>query len=217
MTDLTRFECAAAIGPVLRFARTAIAEDRPTTTPLMTQESVMGDKTYVAVAAQYATEERAVADFDMIRAHFKEEGGHEHGSFDAAVIKRSIEGELSVVKRDDGGKTHGARKGLAIGLASGLAVAVFPAVALGGALLAAGGSGAGIGAIAGHISRKTPSKDLQEISETLDAGSAGIVLVADPEDADEVEQLLGNATRVTRKELAVDSSELDAEVDAARE
>jgi hypothetical protein len=175
----------------------------------------MADESYVAVAAQYASEDAAVADFDRIREHFTEHDGHDHGSFDAAVINRGLDGKLSIVKRDDGGKSRGTRKGLAIGLASGLAVALFPAVALGGALLVAGGSGAGIGAVAGHITRKTPSKNLTAISETLDAGSAGIVLVVDPADADEVEQLLANATKITTKDLAVDSDELDASVDSA--
>ena len=175
----------------------------------------MAEESYVAVAAQYTSEDAAVADFDQLRAHYKEGGGHEHGSFDAAVINRGVDGELSIVRRDDGGKSHGTRKGLAIGLASGLAVALFPAVALGGALVAAGGSGAGIGAIAGHIARKTPSKNLEAISETLDAGSAGIVLVVDPADADEVMELLPNATGVTRKVLTVDKDELDHDVDGA--
>jgi hypothetical protein len=177
----------------------------------------MADESYVAVAAQYASEGDALADFDRIRAHFADDKSHEHGSFDAAVINRGIDGELSMVRRDDGGKSHGTRKGLAIGLASGLAVALFPAVALGGALLVAGGSGAGIGAVAGHITRKTPSKNLKAISEALDAGSAGIVLVVDTADADEVEQLLTNATSVTRKDLAVDKDELDRDVDEAYE
>jgi hypothetical protein len=177
----------------------------------------MADESYVAVAAQYASEADAVADFDRMRAHFAEDAGHEHGSFDAAVIERGVDGELTIVKRDDGGKRHGTRKGLAIGLASGLAVALFPAVALGGALLVGGGSGAGIGAIAGHIARKTPSKDLEAIAEALDAGVAGIVLVVEHAEADEAEQLLTNATRTTRKELAVDHDELDDEVGDAYE
>jgi hypothetical protein len=177
---------------------------------------MMTDETYVAVAAQYASEDSAVADFDEIREHYKGDK-HQHGPLDAAVITRGNDGTLTIVKRDDGGKSHGARKGLTIGLASGLAVALFPAVALGSALLVAGGSGAGIGAIAGHIGRKTPSKDLEAISETLDAGSAGIVFVVDPADAAELERLLANATQVTTKELAVDSKELDDEVDGAYE
>jgi len=177
----------------------------------------MAEETYVAVAAQYASEDEAVADFDGIHAHYEEDDRHEHGPLDAAVIARGLDGKLSIVRRDDGGTSHGARKGLAIGLATGLAVAVFPAVALGGALLMAGGSGAGIGAVAGHIGRKTPSKDLEAISETLDPGSAGIVLVVDPADAAEVEELLAHATKVTRRDLAVDRDELDEEVDGAYE
>jgi uncharacterized membrane protein len=177
----------------------------------------MADETYVAVAAQYASEDEALADFHELREHYTEDDRHEHGAFDAAVVKRSTEGEVSIVKRDDGGKTHGTRKGLSIGLASGLAVALFPAVALGGALVVAGGSGAGIGALAGHLKRKTPSQDLQAISETLDAGSAGIVLVVNPADADEVVQLLANATKTTRKDLTVNKDELDDDVDSAYE
>ncbi|WP_394552779.1 hypothetical protein ACDF64_00190 [Agromyces sp. MMS24-JH15] len=174
----------------------------------------MADQHYVAVAAQYASEGEALADFDLVEARFAEAG--KHSAFDGAVINRALDGKLSIAKRD-AGKHHGTRKGLAIGLASGLAVALFPAVAIGGALLVAGGSGAGIGAIAGHISRKTPSKDLEAISETLDAGSAGIVLVLDPADVAEVEQLLSRASRLTTKELTVDDDELDGEVDEAYE
>ncbi|MET0854235.1 MAG: hypothetical protein ABWY30_06360 [Microterricola sp.] len=175
----------------------------------------MADKAYIAIAAQYATEDEAVADFEKIHEHYK--STDKHGSFDAAVIKRDLDGTLSMPKRDDDGKHRGAGKGLAIGLAGGLAVALFPAVALGGALVVAGGSGAGIGALAGHISRKTPSKDLEAISETLDAGSAGVVAVVDPAESATVQGLLTNATRVTVKDLSVDDEELDAEVDEAYE
>jgi hypothetical protein len=177
----------------------------------------MADENYVAVAAQYTSEDGAVADFDELRAHYDENDSHEHGPLDAAVITRGLDGKLTIVKRDDGGKSQGTKKGLTIGLASGLAVALFPAVALGGALVVAGGAGAGIGAIAGHIKRKTPSQDLDEIGATLDAGSAGIVLVVKPDDAAEVEKLLTNATRTTRRALAVDHKELDDEVDGAYE
>jgi hypothetical protein len=175
----------------------------------------MADQAYIAIAAQYASEDEAVADFEKIHEHYK--ATDKHGSFDAAVIRRDVDGKLSMPKRDDDGKHRGAGKGLAIGLAGGLAVALFPAVALGGALVVAGGSGAGIGALAGHISRKTPSKDLEAISETLDAGSAGVVAVVDPSESATVQGLLTNATRVTVKDLAVDDAELDAEVDEAYE
>jgi uncharacterized membrane protein len=175
----------------------------------------MADQAYVAIAAQYASEDEAVADFDQIHKHYKDAG--KHASFDAAVVVRDLEGKVSIPKRDDGAKHHGARKGLAIGIASGIVVALFPAVALGGALLVGGGAGAGIGALAGHISNKASAEDLKTISETLDAGSAGIVVVVDPDDADEIQNLLTHATKVTRKDIAVDEEQLDNEVQDATE
>lgn len=176
----------------------------------------MGDQQYAAIAAQYADEDQAMADFVQVVAHLKD-SEHKYEYFDAALIRRAMDGELTVIKREETGKHRSTKKGLKIGLATGLAVALFPAVALGSALVVAGGSGAGIGAIAGHIARKSPSKDLEAISETLDAGSAGIVLVVDPADADEVATSLTNAAKLTRKDLAVDNEELDQEVDEAYE
>ncbi|MFF2495108.1 DUF1269 domain-containing protein [Agromyces sp. NPDC058064] len=175
----------------------------------------MTDQRVAAIAAQYDDEATAKTDFAEVAAHFKD-SEHRHESFDAALIRRGLGGELTVVERELSGH-HSARTGLGVGLATGLAVALFPAVALGGALVVAGGSGAGIGAIAGHFARKSPSKDLAAISETLDAGSAGIVVVVDPSDADEVATLLAKAAKVTRKDLAVDRDELDDELDEAYE
>lgn len=170
----------------------------------------MADKPYVAIAAQYASEDEAVTDFDVLHAHFKDNG--RHATFDAAVVVRDKEGNVAIPKRDDGAKHHGGRKGLAIGLAGGLVVALFPAVALGGALLVGGGAGAGIGALAGHLSKNAAADALKDISETLHAGSAGIVAVVDPTFAEEVQQLLTHATGVTTKEIAVDEEKLDEEV-----
>jgi uncharacterized membrane protein len=175
----------------------------------------MADQSYTAIAAQYASEDEAVADFDVLHGHYKDAG--RHTSFDAAVVVRDMEGKVSIPKRDDGDKHHGGRKGLAIGLAGGLVVALFPAVALGGALLTGGAAGAGIGALAGHLSKKSSAEALKTISETLHAGSAGIVVVVEPDRADEVVGLLSHATGVTRKEIAVDEEKLDDEVQSAGE
>jgi uncharacterized membrane protein len=175
----------------------------------------MTDTPYVAIAAQYASEDEAVADFDTLHAHFKDAG--KHATFDAAVVVRDKEGNVAIPKRDDGSKHHGGRKGLAIGLASGLVVALFPAVALGGALLAGGGVGAGIGALAGHLSKKSSAETLTSISETLRAGSAGIVAVVEPGAVEEVRALLTHATGVITKEIAVDEEKLDDEVQEASE
>ena len=175
----------------------------------------MADTARVAVAAQYASEDEAVADFDQLHEHFK--GAGKHGSFDAAVIYRDKEGKLSIPERADGAKHHGTRIGLGVGLASGLLVAIFPAVALGGALLVAGGTGAGVGAVASHFSKKASRKDLEDIAELLEAGSAGVVVVVDPEESDEVQAILSHATKVTTKELAIDDDELNDDLSDAYE
>ncbi|MDR6970096.1 DUF1269 domain-containing protein [Leifsonia shinshuensis] len=175
----------------------------------------MTDQPYVAIAAQYASEDEAVTDFDALHEHYK--GSGKHTDFDAAVVVRDKEGNVSIPKRDDGDKHHGGRKGLAIGLAGGLVVALFPAVALGGALIAGGVAGGGIGALAGHIKKKSSAEDLKSISETLHAGSSGIVVVASPAQADEAEKLLVHATGITRREIAVDDEKLDDEVADARD
>src|SRR4051812_7073094 len=193
----------------------AVERGRPFVPAADDRSDEMADQPYAAIAAQYASEDEAVADFDRLHSHFKDSG--KHAAFDAAVVVRDREGKVSIPKRDDGSKHHGGRKGLGIGLAGGVVVALFPAVALGGALLAGGTVGAGIGAIAGHISKKSSAEDLKTISETLQAGSAGIVIVVDPADADQAEKLLTHATGVTRKEIAVDDEKLDNEVQDAAE
>lgn len=175
----------------------------------------MTDQVYIAIAAQYDDDDRAAADFERISEHFKKTEKRE--LFDAALIHRGLDGKVSILKRDDGGKRRGTKKGLSVGLATGLAVALFPAVAVGGALVMAGGGGAGVGAIADYIGRKTPSKDLAWISETLNAGSSGIVVVLEPEDVGAVEKLLTGAAKVTTKDLSVDEEELNEKVDKAYE
>lgn len=175
----------------------------------------MTDRMHVAIAAQYASEDEAVADFDRLREHYKVVD--KQGTFDAAVVRRDKEGKLDIAQRENDAGQHAAIKGVGLGLASGLLVAVFPAVALGGALLVAGGAGAGIGAIAGHVAQRSTSKDLEGISETLDAGSAGIVAVVDPAESEVVTGLLTGATRVTTRELTVDDDKLDDELRDAYE
>lgn len=175
----------------------------------------MADQPYLAIAAQYASEDEATADFEAVHTYYK--SLDKHTKFDAAVVVRDMEGKVSIPKRDDKSKSHGGRRGLGIGLAAGVVVALFPAVALGGALLAGAGSGAAIGAIAGHISNKSSAEDLKKITEALEAGSAGIVIVLDPAEADEVQKLLTHATAITRKEIKVDEEKLDDEVQEAND
>ena len=68
--------------------------------------------------------------------------------------------------------------GAGLGLATGLVVALFPAAALGAAALIGAGTGGVLGAVAGHAAAGMSRDDLKELGEQLDAGEAGLIVVA---------------------------------------
>ena len=101
-------------------------------------------------------------------------------AYDAAVIeRRRRQGQDRQEARDaDPGRRRARRR---IGLATGLVVALFPFAAIGGGLLAAtAAGGAVLGAVAGHAAGGMSRHDLKELGEHLDAGRAGLVVVAVP-------------------------------------
>jgi hypothetical protein len=103
--------------------------------------------------------------------------------------------------------------GAGIGLASGLVLALFPFAAIGGGLLAAtAGGGAVLGAVAGHAAAGMSRGDLKDMGEQLDAGGAGLEVVAVSDMGAKVESAMKKAQKVETKELKADTAQL--EVDA---
>ena len=81
-----------------------------------------------------------------------------------------------------------------VGLATGLVVALFPFAAVGGGLLAGTTAGGAIlGAVAGHAAAGMSRHDLKELGEHLDAGQAGLVVVAVSDMGAKVEQAMKRA------------------------
>ena len=100
-----------------------------------------------------------------------------------------------------------------VGLATGLVVALFPFAAVGGGLLvgtAAGG--AVLGAVAGHAAAGMSRHDLKELGEHLDAGKAGLVVVAVADMGAKVERAMKRAEKVEEKQLKADTTEIEADV-----
>jgi hypothetical protein len=103
-----------------------------------------------------------------------------------------------------------------VGLATGLVVALFPFAAIGGGLLAATtAGGAVLGSLAGHAAAGMSRRDLKELGEHLDAGEAGLVVVAVSDMGAKVEQAMRRAEKLEARQLKADNAEIEQDAKAA--
>jgi uncharacterized membrane protein len=137
-------------------------------------------------------------------------------AYDAAVIERRADGKVKIVKKHETPTRVGGVLGGGIGLATGVVVALFPFAAIGGGLLAATtGGGAILGAVAGHAAAGMSRSDLKELGEALDAGQAGLVVVAVSDMGAKVQRAMNRAAKVTEKELKADTAEIERDAASA--
>jgi len=169
--------------------------------------------TFMVLAAAYDSQEAALADFEAVREIYKESGLID--TYDAAVVARGDDGKVRILEKHEQPTRQGAWGGLGIGLVGGALVALFPAVALGAGLLWGGATGAGIGALAGHVAAGMSRSDLKELGELLDRGQSGLVVVAASDIESRVEAALERAETIEKKQLKADEKALEAEIDAA--
>jgi uncharacterized membrane protein len=173
----------------------------------------MSDTLYV-MAAAYDDVDEALAAYQAIEGvwrHFS--GSHD---FDATVIARDEAGKVEIVRRHDEPTRHGSATGLNWGLAVGFVAALFPPVGILGALAVGAGSGAALGAVAGHASGALSRDDLKALGEVLDRGDAGVVVVYPPEMADRVRDSLSGATNKVHAQAGITGDQLAADVRAAQ-
>ena len=173
------------------------------------------DTDYVAYAAAYPTLADAKADYETVKALYKDAGLMD--TFDAAVITRDAKGKVKIAKEREEPTIHGTWAGAGIGLAVGAIVAIFPGAAVAAALLVGTGGGAVVGAVAGHVTEGLDRKDLKELGELLDNGESGLVVVAAADDTALVEGKFSHAPKVMRKELRADKKHLREEIEEAAE
>ncbi|SEL93857.1 hypothetical protein [Streptacidiphilus jiangxiensis] len=168
--------------------------------------------TFVAIANQYDTEADALADYDDLRALYKDLGVID--TYDAAVLTRDVHGKVHIVKKVEEPTRQGGAAGLVGGLAIGAAFALFPAIGLGAGLLAGGALGAGAGAAAGHVAGGMSRHSLKELGELLDEGSSGLVVVAATDVEARVDAATKRAKKQAKAELQADTDALKNELDA---
>jgi uncharacterized membrane protein len=174
----------------------------------------MAIDTLMVYAGVYDKVADAEADYDAVKDLHREAGLID--AYDAAVIERSEDGKVKIVKKHETPTRVGGVLGGGIGLATGLVVALFPFAAIGGGLLLATGAGGAIlGAVAGHAVAGMSRGDLKELGEALDDGQAGLVVVAVSDMGAKVERAMKNAGKLQEKELKADTAEIERDAASA--
>jgi uncharacterized membrane protein len=174
----------------------------------------MAIDTLMAYVGVYGNVADAEADYQLVKELHTKEGLID--AYDAAVVERRENGKTKIVKKHETPTRAGGVLGGGVGLATGLVVALFPFAAVGGGLLAATtGGGALLGALAGHAAAGMSRDDLKELGATLDAGEAGLVVVAVSDMGAKVEAEMKRAEKLEKKELKADSAEIERDAASA--
>jgi uncharacterized membrane protein len=167
--------------------------------------------TFILFGAVYDNTDTAEMDYEAVKSLYYD--WKLIDNFDAAIVTKRADGKVKILKKHEQPTRKGGWRGAGIGLATGVAVALFPAAAIGGGLLAATtGTGAALGAVAGHAVAGMSRSDLKDLGEKLDAGETGLIVVAAADVSSKVEQALARASDVTTKDLKASDEEIDKDV-----
>jgi uncharacterized membrane protein len=185
---------------------------RPDRAGLPSVEAMALD-TFILFGASYDSQDAAIADYDAVHRLYVESGLID--TYDAAVITRHDNGKVKIVKKHEQPTRQGAWGGLGIGLVGGALVALFPAVGIGAGLLWGGASGAGLGALAGHVAAGLSRSDLKDLGELLDDGRSGLVIIAATDLEARIEATITHAAKLAKKQLRADEKSIEKEIDSA--
>jgi uncharacterized membrane protein len=172
--------------------------------------------TFIVLANQYTSEADALADYDSVRKLYADLGIID--TYDAAVLTRSADGKVSIVKRTEEPTRQGGAVGLITGLAVGAAAALFPAIGipLAAGVLGGGAVGAATGALAGHVAGGMSRSDLKDLGELLDNGTSGLLVVAAIDLEARVDAAITRAKKRAKARLKANTDALKQEIDAIR-
>ncbi|HEY6416734.1 MAG TPA: DUF1269 domain-containing protein [Acidimicrobiales bacterium] len=174
----------------------------------------MAVDTFMAYVGVYPSVADAEADYELVKDLHTEAGLVD--AYDAALLERRADGKVKITKKHETPTRVGGVLGAGVGLATGLVVALFPFAAIGGGLLAATtAGGAALGAVAGHAAAGMSRNDLKELGEQLDAGEAGLVVVAVSDMGAKVKDAMRRAETVEAKELKADTEDIARDANSA--
>ena len=175
----------------------------------------MAVDTLIAYVGVYDSVAGAEADYDAVKALHTTAGLID--AYDAAVVERRDDGTAKIVRKHETPTRVGGVLGGGMGLATGLVVALFPFAAVGGGLLiGATAGGAILGAVAGHAAAGMSRHDLKELGEHLDAGQAGLVVVAVSDMGAKVERAMNRAAKLEQRQVRADNEAIERDAAAAQ-
>jgi uncharacterized membrane protein len=126
-------------------------------------------------------------------------------TYDAAVINKDFDGTVHVSKRE-----KPTEKAAWTGAIVGAVVAVlFPPAII--PMAAAGGL---TGGLLGHIMAGMSRADLKELGETLDIGTAALVVIGKTSLAEKLAKAVTRAEKTIEKQMEIDAKNLDRELAA---
>jgi len=126
-------------------------------------------------------------------------------TYDAAVVQKDIDGNVHVSKHEKPTQ-KGAWTGIGVGAVVGV---LFPPAII--PMAAAGGLAGGV---IGHVWHGMSRSDMKDLGETLDAGTAALVVVGKSSLADKIAKATAKAQKTTEKQLNVDAKDFDKELEA---
>ena len=168
----------------------------------------MSDTPTVLAVATYPDKALAEQDFHAVW------GLHHEGELDhvaVAVVTKTADGDLKIDRHDTTAK-HLAWGGAVLGGALAVVAAPIALVPL-SVIAVDGGVLAGAGGIIGHFHHNIPKNDLREMSDLLESGEAGLVIVAVDRSSTDLEPVLQHATKKIVKQI--DRSDLEAAYNGA--
>lgn len=176
----------------------------------------MAIDTLMVYVGVYGNVADAEADYEVVKELHTEAGLID--AYDAAIVERREDGKVKLGKKHETPTRVGGVLGGGIGLATGLVVVLFPFAAVGGGLLLGTTAGGAIlGAVAGHAAAGMSRHDLKELGEHLDAGQAGLVVVAVSDMEAKVERAMKRAEKLEQKQLKVDHEEIERDAAEAEQ
>ena len=127
-------------------------------------------------------------------------------TYDAAVVEKDLDGTVRVSKREKPTQ-KAAWTGAVVGAVVGVLFppAIIPMVAAGGIT----------GGLIGHIYAGISRGDLKDLGETLDDGTAALIVIGKTSLADKLAKATANASKTIEKRLNVDTKNFDKELASA--